>query len=452
LAETITTPKLPEIDHKPRPYDGPSKEQVLKDRQRFCNPAILTYFKDPVMIVEGYMQYLYDETGSRYLDCFAGIVTVSVGHCHPKVIEKTIDQTKTLQHTTTIYLHPNITEFAKKLAAKMPDGLDVTYFVNSGSDANDLAMMISRLYTGNHDIIAMRNSYHGANAATMSLTSHHTWKYNLPNSNGVHHAINPDPYRNPFEGTPEVLATKSANDIEEVIKYSTPGRIAAFIAEPIQGVGGATMPHESFLKKAYGVARKYGGVCIADEVQTGFGRTGDHYWGFENYDVVPDIVTMAKGIGNGIPLAAVTTRSEITQKLAERLHFNTFGGNPVSMAQGMAVMDVIEEEGLQQNAKVVGNHIIEGLKKLQKKFPVIGDVRGKGLMLGVEFVTDPSSKEPATTMTADIVEESKNMGVLFGKGGLYGNVIRLKPPMCITKEDADFMLHVLGEAINKVSK
>lgn len=451
MTTTSTTRReLPPTSHKPAPWQGPTREEVLSERRHYCTPALLTYYREPIMIVEGHMQYLWDETGRRYLDCFAGIVTISAGHCHPKVTTAAIEQMKHLQHTTTIYLHPNIGNFAKKLAEKMPPGLDVTYFVNSGSDANDLALTMSRLYTGNNDVIALRNSYHGGSPTTMGLTSHHTWKFPTHQSSGIHHAINPDPYRSPFPGTPEEIAAKAATDIEEIIKFSTPGRIAAYIAEPIQGVGGATQGHRSYLAKAYEIARRYGGLCIADEVQTGFGRTGENYWGFQNYGVTPDIVTMAKGIGNGAPLAAVTTRREIAETLKSRIHFNTFGGNPVSMAQGAAVLDAIDEDGLQENCRVVGGFLKDELKKLMNKHVLIGDVRGMGLMLGIEFVRDRASKEPANTETAEILEKAREMGVLLGKGGLYGNVVRLKPPMCMSREDAEYLVHVLDEAISSL--
>jgi alanine-glyoxylate transaminase/(R)-3-amino-2-methylpropionate-pyruvate transaminase len=355
--EQVAAPKMPQCDYTPRPYNGPSREEVLATRQKFANPAIFTIYKEPIMLVEGHMQWLFDETGKRYLDMLAGIVTVSCGHCHPKVTKAIHDQVDRLQHSTTIYLHPGMGEFARKLASKMPPGLDVTYFVNSGSEANDLAIQIARTYTGNSDVIALRNAYHGASPFSNTLTSHSTWKYPVNPSGGIHHAINPDPYRSPFNGTPEEIATKSANDIRELIRFSTPGKIAAFIAEPIQGVGGTTHGAKNYLREAYAVARGHGGLCIADEVQTGFGRTGDHYWGFQNFDVVPDIVVMAKGIGNGVPLAAVTTTSEIAKSLTNRIHFNTFGGNPVCMAAGSAVLDVIDEDGLQENCKVVGGRL-----------------------------------------------------------------------------------------------
>ena len=443
-------PALPPTDHQPRPYTGPAKADVLALRKQYASPAIFTLYREPLMIVEGHMQYLYDETGRRYLDLFAGIVTVSCGHSHPRITRAMQDQLAVLQHTTTIYLHPNFALMAQALAKRMPAGLDVTYFVNSGSEANDLALMMARAYTGNQDVIAVRNSYHGGSPTTMAATSHHTWKYPQQVNTGIHHAICPDPYRSPFSGTPEEIASKSANDIRELIRYSTPGAIAAFMAEPIQGVGGATSGAPNYLKEAYAIARAHGGLCIADEVQTGFGRTGAHYWGFQNFGVVPDIVTMAKGIGNGAPLAAVTTRREIAEKLTQRIHFNTFGGNPVSMAAGLAVMEVIDSDGLQANARMVGGRFKAGLQELMTRHRLIGDVRGMGLMLGVELVQDRATREPAKAETLEVMEQCRELGVLLGKGGLDGNVLRIKPPMCLSAADADFAIEVLDRALAKV--
>ena len=442
--------QLPATDHTPRPYNGPSREEVLAMRREYGNPAVFTIYREPLMIVEGHMQWMWDETGKRYLDMYAGIVTISCGHCHPRVTKAIHDQVDTIQHTTTIYLHPNFPMLAKKLASKMPKGLDVTYFTNSGSEANDLAISMARLYTGNHDVIALRNAYHGGSPSAMGLTSHSSWKYPMPQNTGVHHVMNPDPYRNPFKGSREEVARLAANEIRETIRYSTPGKVAAFIAEPIQGVGGATSADATYFQEAYRIVRDAGGLCIADEVQTGFGRTGENYWGFQNFGVTPDIVTMAKGIGNGVPLAAVTTRMEIARSLTQRIHFNTFGGNPVSMAAGLAVLDVIDEEGLQENCRVVGGHLIAGLKKLQQRHAIVGDVRGMGLMLGVELVRDRATREPAKQETLDVLEHCREMGMLIGKGGLDGNVLRIKPPMCITVADADYALEVLDRAFTLV--
>jgi alanine-glyoxylate transaminase/(R)-3-amino-2-methylpropionate-pyruvate transaminase len=445
----MTSPQLPPFDHTPQPYTGPSAEEVLALRKEFLSPAIFAYYKRPIMIVEGKGQYLFDEKGRRYLDAIAGIVTVSVGHCHPHVLAAVQRQNALLQHTTTIYLHPNIAEYAQALAAKMPGELKVCYFVNSGSEANDLAMLMARASTGNYDLIALRNGYHGGNSSGMSLTAHSTWKFNVPHSFGVHHAIAPDPYRGVFAGDPDA-GRKYAEDVKSVIDYTTPGRVAGFIAESIQGVGGTLVFPDGYLQHAYEHVRAAGGVCIADEVQAGFGRTGTHFWGFETQGVIPDIVTMAKGIGNGVPLAAVVTTPKIAQALAARIHFNTFGGNPVVCAQGKAVLEVIEREGLQANSLTVGNYLQDGFRKLAEKHSIIGDVRGKGLMLGVELVKDRVTKAPAKEETLQIFETAKDLGLLIGKGGFHGNVLRIKPPMCFTKADADFALEVLDVCLAKL--
>jgi alanine-glyoxylate transaminase/(R)-3-amino-2-methylpropionate-pyruvate transaminase len=445
-------PTLPPCAHVPRPYTGPSRAEVLATRRQYANPGIFTIYREPLMLVEGYRQYLFDETGRRYLDLFAGIATVACGHAHPVVAQRVTAQLELLGHTSTIYLNPLMGEFARRLAAKMPPGLDVTYFVNSGSEANDLAILMARLATGNHDVIALRNGYHGGSPASMALTSHHTWKYPAQLNTGVHHAMNPDPYRSPFQGTPGEIASRSAADIRELVRFSTPGRIAAFIAEAYQGVGGVTHGAPNYLREAYAIAREFGGLCIADEVQPGFGRTGDHYWGFENFGVVPDIVTLAKGIGNGFPLAAVTTRREIAQKLTERSHINTFGGNPLAMAAGLAVLDVIDQERLQENARVVGGRLLAGLQDLATRHRLIGDVRGRGLMLGVELVTDRGTKEPARAETAELLEQLRELGVLVGKGGLFGNVLRIKPPLCLTAADVDFALAALDQALGRLAR
>ncbi|MBL8745715.1 MAG: aspartate aminotransferase family protein [Phycisphaerae bacterium] len=458
LASSPTTspaaPQLPPCGHKPMPYAGPSKQEVLDLRREFLTPALVTYYKEPLMIVEGHMQYVFDETGRRYLDCFAGIVTVSVGHCHPKVMEAVREQNERLQHTTTIYLHPNIALFGKKLASTFPkgSGLSVCYFTNSGSEANDLAVLMARAKTGQFDVIAMRNGYHGGSQAAMALTSHSTWKYPVPHSFGVHHAVLPDQYRGPHGYDDPKAGEKYAAEILDLIRYGTSGRIAAFIAEPIQGVGGAVEMPMGYLQKAYEHVRAAGGLCISDEVQTGFGRTGDRFWGFENHGVTPDIVTMAKGIGNGCPLGACVTRADVAESLKQRIHFNTFGGNPVSMAQGLATLNVILEEKIQQRAKELGECLLSGLRDLQKRHAMIGDVRGRGLMVGVELVEDRTTKTPATAKCAAVFERCRELGVLVGKGGLFGNTLRIKPPMCITRADLEYLVRCLDISMGEAAK
>src|SRR5438309_11122399 len=400
----MKTPELPPFHHQPAAYEGPSADEVLRLRREFLNPGIFLYYKEPIMLVEGKMQYVWDQTGKRYLDGLGGIVTVSVGHCHPHVVAAAHRQNELLQHATTIYLHPNIAEYAQKLAAKMPGELKVCYFVNSGSEANDLALLMARAYTGNYDVIALRNSYHGGNASGMGLTAHRTWKFNVPHSFGVHHAIAPDPYRGAWGRDDPRAGFNFAADVRNLIEHATSGQVAGFIAESIQGVGGCVVFPDNYLQHAYEHVHAAGGVCIADEVQTGFGRTGTHYWGFETQDVIPDIVTLAKGIGNGCPLGAVVTTPKIAATLAARTHFNTFGGNPVVSAQGKAVLDVIDREKLQANSLKIGDRILAGLGKLKNKHNIIGDVRGKGLLLGIELVKDRQSKEPAKEECAQIME------------------------------------------------
>ncbi len=441
---------LPPASHQPQPYTGPSAEQVLALRKQYLNPGLFLYYKKPIMIVEGKMQYVWDDTGKRYLDGLGGIVTVSVGHCHPHVVAAANAQNQILQHSTTIYLQPKIAEFAEKLAATMPGDLKVCYFCNSGSEANDLALMMARLSTGNYDMLALRNAYHGGNASGMGVTAHSTWKFNVPHSFGVHHAIAPYPYRGAYGYDDPEAGRKYADDVKNLIDYATPGKVAGFIAESIQGVGGFVVFPDGYLKHVYEHVRAAGGVCIADEVQTGFGRTGTHFWGFETQGVIPDIVTMAKGIGNGAPLAAVVTTPKIAAVMAQKVHFNTFGGNPVVSAIGKAVLEVIDQEKTQENCLKLGNYILAGLEKLKAKHKVIGDVRGKGLMLGIEFVKDRTTKAPGKEECAQAVENARELGLLIGKGGLWGQTIRFAPPMNITQADADFLLAVLDESIGAV--
>ncbi|XP_028765972.1 alanine--glyoxylate aminotransferase 2 homolog 1, mitochondrial [Neltuma alba] len=438
-------PQLPPFDYQPQPYKGPLADEVFAKRKKFLGPSLFHYYQKPLNIVEGKMQYLFDESGRRYLDAFAGIVTVSCGHCHPEVLNAIMEQSKLLQHATTIYLHHAIADFAEALASKMPGNLKVVYFVNSGSEANELAMLMARLYTGNLGMISLRNAYHGGSSSTIGLTALNTWKYPIPEGE-IHHVMNPDPYRGVFGSD----ASSYAKEVQDHIDYGTSGNVAGFIAETIQGVGGAVELAPGYLKLVYDIIHKAGGVCIADEVQTGFGRTGSHYWGFETQGVIPDIVTMAKGIGNGLPLGAVVTTPEIASVMAQKIQFNTFGGNPVCSAGGLAVLQVLDKEKRLSHCDVVGSHLLERLRSLMHRHEIIGDVRGRGLMVGIELVTDRKEKTPAKAETAVLFEKLRELGVLVGKGGLHGNVFRIKPPMCFTKDDADFVVDALDYAISKL--
>jgi 4-aminobutyrate aminotransferase-like enzyme len=342
----------------------------------------------------------------------------------------------------------------KKLAEHMPadSELNLSYFTNSGSEANELAILMSREFTGRSEIISLRNGYHGGTQGTMALTAVGTWKFPSNPPTTVKNATPGYCYRCPYGLTYPTCDIRCARDIEPLIRYETSGNPACFIAEPIQGVGGTVTPPPEYFQIIYDIVRRHGGLCIADEVQTGFGRTGTHFWGFENWGVTPDLVTMAKGIGNGAPLGACVTRAEIAHTTTNRVHFNTFGGNPISMTQGLATLEVIDRENIQENARVVGGYLKDRLLDLQQRQPLVGDVRGMGLMLGVELVRDRESKEPATTETADLLEHCKERGLLLGKGGLYGNVLRIKPPMCLTKDDVDFLVECLAETLTALKR
>ncbi|WAR13621.1 AGT2-like protein [Mya arenaria] len=418
---------MPPCDFKPDPYTGISFEDAVKVRKNNLSPALFTYYRSPLMIHQGYMQWLFDHTGRRYLDLFGGIVTVSVGHCHPKVNAAAERQLKKLWHTTNIYMHPKIHEYAQKLASKLPENLKVVYFVNSGSEANDLAVHMARMHTGTYEVVSLRNAYHGASPHLMGLTAISTWRFNVPSGFGIHQTMNADPFRGPWGGkncrdSPSqtirdcdcAAGECKAGDmyyeqLEDVLRFSMPkGRCGAFFAESIQGVGGTVQYPKNFLKRAFAKVRESGGICISDEVQTGF-------------------VVMAKGMGNGFPLGAVVTTPEIAAGMGKALHFNTYGGNPVASAVGSAEFE-----------------------KLRDQVEIVGDVRGKGLMIGVEMVTDKASRAPlGGDKMGDIWEHTKDLGILMGKGGFFGNVFRIKPPMCITKADADFTIAVFKEALEK---
>lgn len=465
-------PELPPCDFTPEPHQGKSLEDVLRVRKTNLIPGLLTFYKQPLYVHQGHMQYLWDTNGKRYLDLFAGIVTISVGHCHPKVNAAAEKQIHKLWHTTNIYLNQQIHDYAEKLVATLPGNLKVVYFTNSGSEANDLALFMSRLYTGVFDAVSLRNGYHGASPYLMGVTALSTWRYNTPTGFGMQQAMCPDVFRGPWGGAncrnsvAQTIrpcscpaGTCQASDmyvdqLEDVLRFSMPKeKVAAFFAEPVQGVGGAVHLPKGYMKKAFELIRARGGVCIADEVQTGFGRMGSHFWGFQTNDVVPDMVTMAKGMGNGFPLAAVVTTPEISAVMGKALHFNTFGGNPVASAVGSAVLDVIKEDRLQENSEEVGTYFLQELLKLRDEYEIVGDVRGKGLMIGVELVKDKVSRKPVTAeVMSAIWEDTKNMGLLLGKGGLYGNCFRIKPPMCINKADVDFSIAVMRCAFDNHMK
>ena len=426
------------------------RDELRKKRDKYMVPGLKHMFSDSPNFVKGKAQYLYDENDNEYLDMFAGIVTVSVGHCHPKVTQATIEQLQTLQHTSTIFMTQPMVDLAEKLAEITPGELSKSFITNSGTEANEMAISMARIATGRHEVIVLKHSYHGQSHLATSLTANHNYRQATMPASGIVFAENAYCYRCPFKKSPDTCNFECARDVERVIQTQTSGAPAVMIAEPIQGVGGAICPPEGYFQEVKKILDKYGVLFIADEVQTGFGRTGEHYWGIQNWNVQPDMISMAKGLGNGFPIGAVITNPTIAEKQQKNV-INTFGGNPVASQTALAVIDVIQQEKLQDNCKVVGNHLIEGLKELQKSFPIIGDIRGKGLMLGIE-IADPKTKEQMPAECAKIVEMAKDDKVIIGKGGLWGNTIRLKPPMTVTKADADRTLGAMRKALESVSK
>ncbi|XP_076669675.1 alanine--glyoxylate aminotransferase 2, mitochondrial [Andrena cerasifolii] len=469
--DAVALLKMPDCKHVPSTYTGANYEDVVGAYGSIVSPSLKPFYKEPLIIHEGRGQWLWDHRGTRYLDMFGGVATVSVGHSHPKIVAALTEQASKLNHVSSIYMQPRLHEYASKLLSKFSGKLKVVYLTNSGSEANELAFLMARLHTRSHNIISLKNCYHGATYGTSASTAMGTWTYPfVARPPGYVHAAHPDVYGGAWGGSKcrdspvqvsrrdcscdegECIASERyLRDFKEVFSFSLPctQSVAAFVAESIQGVGGAVQYPKHFLKNVYDYVHEKGGLCIADEVQTGFGRTGEHYWGFESHEVVPDIVTMAKGIGNGFPLGAVVTTTEIATSLNTALHFNTFGGNPLACAVGITVLQIIEDEKLQENARVVGTHLINRLSTLLSDFPdVVGDVRGKGLMIGVELITNSKVQGPLESeRMLEIFENIKNMGVLLGKGGLHANVLRVKPPLCVTKQDADFTFAVIKTAL-----
>ncbi len=421
-------------------------EITNQKHKEFLFPCVANYYKEPLVIDRGEGCYLYSKDGKKYLDFFGGILTVSIGHCNPKVTEKINEQTKKLQHTSTLYPTENIVKLAEKLAKITPGKLQKSFFTSSGTEAVETAIFMAQHFTGNQEIIALRHGYSGRSFLAMSLTAHSAWRHGGTHIAGIKHAVNPYCYRCPFGLTYPNCDIKCAQDIEELIQTTTCGKIAGFLAEPIQGVGGFITAPKEYFQVAVPIIKKYGGVFICDEVQTGFGRTGKKMFGIEHWEIEPDIMTCAKGMANGVPIGATVARTEIADSFTG-LTISTFGGNPVSMTAALATIQTIEEENLAQNAYEVGGYLRDGLLDLQKKYPSIGDVRGMGLMLGVEFVGDNKTPDPG--IVANLFEETKKDGVLIGKGGLYGNVIRIAPPLNISNTEVDDFVGVFDAALSR---
>jgi 4-aminobutyrate aminotransferase-like enzyme len=419
--------------------------EIVAKHKEFLFPAVAMYYAEPIALVRGEGMYVWDDQDNRYLDCFGGVLTVSVGHGNAEVNRAIIEQLNSIQHTSTLYANGPQSDLAEKLYQITPGRLKKSFFTNSGTEADDTAILAAKLATGRQEIVVLRHSYSGRSATALSATGHATWRPVAAQVAGIVHARAPYCYRCPYKLTYPECGLACAEDIEELIMTTTTGEIAAFMAEPILGVGGFIVPPPGYFERAVEIARKHGGLFIADEVQTGWGRTGDKWWGIEHWDVEPDIITSAKGMGNGVPIGMTTATSEVADAFPG-LTFSTFGGNPVSMAAALAVIRVIEKEDLRRNSAEVGGYLRDRLEEMKERYPVIGDVRGMGLMQAIELVKDRDTKEPDPKAVLAVFEETRKRGVLIGKGGLYGNVIRTGMPLVATRDNVDEMIAAMDAA------
>jgi 4-aminobutyrate aminotransferase-like enzyme len=420
-----------------------SSSEAVRKHKEFLFPAATMYYQEPIALTRGEGSYVWDDQGKKYLDAFGGVLTVSVGHANPKVVAAIVEQVKKISHTSTLYANEQQSNLAEKLASISPGNLKKSFFTSSGTEANETAMNAARHATGRLDIITLRHSYSGRSLQTLAGCGQSGWKKLPTLVPGIHHAHAPYCYRCPFHAPDaKSCGLECANDLEELIQTETGGEIAAFMAETVIGSGGFIVPPPGYFERAVGIARKYGGLYIADEVQTAWGRTGEHWWGIEHWDVKPDIMVSAKGMGNGAPVAMTIATPEVADKYPG-ITFATFGGNPVSMAAARSTIEVIEEGNLLENCKVIGKYLGERFAALKEKHAIVGDARGIGLMQALELVKDRKTKEPNAPAVVKVFEEAKKRGVLIGKGGVYGNVIRTGLMLNAGKPQVDELVEAL---------
>ncbi len=429
-----------------------SKSADIMQRYReVMFPAATPYHGDnPLIADHAKDQYIWDIEGRRYLDFFGGILTVSVGHCNDEITERALAQLQKLQHTSTIYVNEIMVRLAEKVAELTPGRLQKCFFTNSGTEANETAVLAARMYTGNPVIITLRHAYSGRSMLAMSLSAQQPWRLGGVVDPYVKHVRNPYTFRAPKGMTPEQVVDLCAQDLEETIATGTEGRIAAFMAEPIQGAGGFIVPPEDYFRRIMPIVKAAGGIFIADEVQTGWGRTGGHWCGIEHWGVEPDIMTFAKGMGNGSPIGCTIASPEVADALAG-LTFSTFGGNPVTMATTLATIEYMEAHDTPGNCAVQGARMAERLAEFAAEFPIVGETRGMGLMQAIEIVQPGNNNQPDAPRTATFVDTCKEMGLLLGKGGLYGNVVRIAPHLNVSAEDMDTAMEIVAKALAEVS-
>ena len=424
-----------------------NSETVRKKHQDHLFPAVKNYYEKPIVVSKAKGARVEDMEGISYLDFFGGILTISVGHANEDVNREVIAQINNLTHVSSLYPTLPVVELAEKLVNLAPGKLDKCFFTASGTEADETAVMMAQLYTENNELIALRHGYSGRSLLAQALTAHASWRALPTQVSAIKHALSPYCYRCPLKLTYPECGVACAEDVEELIQTTTTGRVAGILAEPIQGVGGFITPPPEYFKIVAEIVRKYGGVFISDEVQTGFGRTGK-MWGIEQYDVEPDMITAAKGIANGMPLAVVVTTSDIADALTKNT-ISTFGGNPVSCAAAKATINVIQRDKLEKNAGKMGKLLRDRLEQIQEKYPkVIGEVRGMGLMQAIELVVDETKKDrtPNPGAADQLMEETKLRGLLIGKGGLYANTMRISPPLNITKNEVEEAVGILDDS------
>jgi alanine-glyoxylate transaminase/(R)-3-amino-2-methylpropionate-pyruvate transaminase len=427
-----------------------SNADIVQGQREYLLPSMLHMYAEPLPLVEGRGMRVRDADGREYLDLFSGILTTSLGHAHPRIIERVTEQMHRLGHVSTLYATDVQVEAARRLAEISPGHLRRTFFTNSGTEAIETALMMACLHTGRSEIIALRMAYHGRSFMATNVTAHASWRPLATRVAGIHHALAPYAYRCPFKRPCDAsCAERFARDLEEVIVTSTNGHPAAFIAETIMGVGGYVVPPPGYFQRVAEIIRGYGGLLIIDEVQAGFGRTGGHWFGIEHHGVVPDIMVMAKGIAGGFPVGATITTDEIAASWKGKT-ISTFGGNPICMAAMCATLEVMVEENVPARARERGTQLVEGLLALQARHAWMGDVRGMGLMQAIEIVDDPVSQKPDPTRTNALLEACREEGLLVGQGGMWGHCVRVGPSLLVTEDEIAEGLEKLEAACARV--
>lgn len=418
-------------------------EAILEKKKKYIMPCLAHFYKEPRQFVKGEMQYLFDSEGRKYLDCFAGVSVINCGHCNPEINAEVVKQVQSLQHVCNTYLTENFVNLAEKLAEVTPGDLQKTFFCSTGTEANEGALLLASIYTGKDEFIALRNGLHGRTKLTMSLTGIQMWRTDPHPCGGIHFAPNAYCYRCPLGKKFPECDYACADAVDDLIRTATSGQPAALIAEPIQGNAGIVTPPKGYFKRLKEILASHNALLIIDEVQTGFGRTGKMF-AIENFDVVPDIMTMAKALGNGAPISAFTASAKIADTYTKP-GASTLGGNPVSSIAGLGVLKYIQKHKLMENAQARGQQLYDGLVELQKKHPIIGDIRGIGLMRGAEFVH--ADKSPAPEELEMVLEEMKNRGFIIGKNGVARNVMAFQPPLVITEADVNNVLNTLEDVL-----